>query len=306
MPLFASWRHPPMPDAGGDFHHHLVRRGAPLPGLSSFVFSAVTSIEEALHSLHVRQRVQGTRHIQAEIDRYLFACTSPSLSHLILPRNNAPHYDNLPDISHYALGILDPTMDMSTELQQVLLLLRQCTPLRRRTKRAQREVQWRRDSMHAMQTLVRCLQGTFLGLYPNCLKAITFSARVSIIRFLRSVLVLDFPTLHKCMQKIRYITKLCIMEHLCNTIYDYHPGICHTLNSSGQKFEHFCNSVSSICDIFRSELNTAFASACKSTDDHLDHILTSTCEKETIHGIHTKRNKTQPPTCAHTHVKGPR
>ena len=112
--------------------------------------------------------------------------------------------------------------------------------------------------MCAMQTLVRCIQGTLLGLYPNCLKAIAFGARVSIIRFLRSVLVQDFRVMHMCMQKIRYITKLCIMEHLCNTIYDYHPGICHTLNCSGQKIEHFCNSVSSICDIFRGELNTMF------------------------------------------------
>jgi hypothetical protein len=121
--------------------------------------------------------------------------------------------------------------------------------------------------MPAMQTLVRCLQGTFLGLYPNCLKAISFTARVSIVRFLRSLLVLDFRTLHKCMQKIRYITKLCIMEHLCNTIYDYHPGICHTLNSSGQKIEHFCNSVSSICDIFRGELNTTFCAATETAQD---------------------------------------
>ena len=60
------------------------------------------------------------------------------------------------------------------------------------------------------------------------------------------------------MQRIPYIVKLGVMEHLCNTIYDYHPGICHTLNRSGQKMEHFCNSVSTICDIFRGELNTLY------------------------------------------------
>jgi hypothetical protein len=220
------------------------------------------------------QRTNKVPLVQAEIDRYLFACVDPAYSHLVLPRNNVPHYDNLPDISRYALGILDPTMDADPELQQVLLLLRQCTPLRRRTKRAQREVQWRRDSMPAMQTLLRCVQGTLLGLYPNCLKAIAFGARVSIIRFLRSMLVLDFVTMHRCMQKIRYITKLCIMEHLCNTIYDYHPGICHTLNCSGQKIEHFCNSVSSICDIFRGELNTMFCNNSDGQRCDLDSILT--------------------------------
>ena len=258
MPLFASWRHPPVMPATSD----IVGKGALKAQQDTFfVFSSrqTPAIEKQLVYLHAMQRTDGAKNnVQAEIDRYLFACVGAEFSHLILPRNNVPHYDNLPDISHYALGILDPTMDANPELQQVLLLLRQCTPLRRRTKRAQREVQWRRDSMCAMQTLVRCIQGTLLGLYPNCLKAIAFGARVSIIRFLRSVLVQDFRVMHMCMQKIRYITKLCIMEHLCNTIYDYHPGICHTLNCSGQKIEHFCNSVSSICDIFRGELNTMF------------------------------------------------
>jgi len=216
----------------------IVGKGAPKTQQEKiFLFSSckTPAIESQLVYLHTLQRSDGAKNnVQAEIDRYLFACVDAAFSHLVLPRNNVPHYDNLPDISHYALGILDPTMDATPELQQVLLLLRQCTPLRRRTKRAQREVQWRRDSMSAMQTLVRCIQGTLLGLYPNCLKAIAFGARVSIIRFLRSVLVQDFRVMHMCMQKIRYITKLCIMEHLCNTIYDYHPGICHTLNRSGE------------------------------------------------------------------------
>ena len=257
MPLFASWRHPPLV-----LPAIIAGKGAPTPLTHHHhVFSSSDSpphIEQQLVQLHGLQRAGSTKHVQAEIDRYLFACISSKFSHLVLPRNNVSHYDNLPDISHYALGILDPTMDANTELQQVLLLLRQCTPLRRRTKRAQREVQWRRDSMPAMQTLLRCIQGTLLGLYPNCLKAIAFGARMSIVRFLRSLLVQEFQVMHMCMQKIRYITKLCIMEHLCNTIYDYHPGICHTLNCSGQKIEHFCNSVSSICDIFRGELNTMF------------------------------------------------
>jgi hypothetical protein len=152
-------------------------------------------------------------------------------------------------------------MDSEVGLQQVLLLLRQCIPLRRRTKRAQREVQWREESCFAMQTLVRCMQGTLLGLYPNSLKVIAFGARIGVWRLLRSMLVLTFEKLHRCMQKIPYIIKLCCMEHLCNTIYDYHPGICHTLNQSGQKVEHFCNSVSTICDIFRGELNTMYCAA---------------------------------------------
>jgi hypothetical protein len=217
------------------------------------------AIEQRLHTLHARQRLRGDA--QAEIDTYLVACIAPALRHLVLPHNNVPHYDNLPDISAYALGILDPSMDSDQELQQVLLLLRQCTPLRRRTKRAQREVQWREESLFSMQTLVRTMQGTLLGLYPNCLKAIPFGARVGLLRFLRTLLVQPFARLQACVQRIPYIVKLAVMEHLCNTIYDYHPGICHTLNRSGQKVEHFCNSVSTICDIFRGELNTLYCAA---------------------------------------------
>jgi hypothetical protein len=110
-------------------------------------------------------------------------------------------------------------------------------------------------------TMLKKPQGTLLGLYPNCLKAIAFGGRVGLLRFLRTVLVQPFERMHACMQRIPYITKLSVMEHLCNTIYDYHPGICHTLNRSGQKVEHFCNSVSTICDIFRGEFNTLFCAA---------------------------------------------
>lgn len=70
--------------------------------------------------------------------------------------------------------------------------------------------------------------------------------------------VQPFSRLHVCMQKMPYILKLCVMEHLCNTVYDYHPAISHTLNRSGQKVEHFCQSVSTICDIFRGEMNTLY------------------------------------------------
>jgi hypothetical protein len=70
--------------------------------------------------------------------------------------------------------------------------------------------------------------------------------------------VQPFAKLHAALNRLPYITKLSVMEHLCNTIYDYHPGICHTLNRSGQKVEHFCDSVANICGIFRTELNTLF------------------------------------------------
>jgi hypothetical protein len=265
MPLFAHWRHTPVfsgvkRGCGGGAQK--LNGGGPKDDADKGAIFCHhdASIEKKLVQMHALQR-GGDKTIQCEIDRYLIACISAAQAHLVLPRNSIAHYDNLPDISAYALGILDPTMDSEVGLQQVLLLLRQCIPLRRRTKRAQREVQWREESCFAMQTLVRCMQGTLLGLYPNSLKVIAFGARIGVWRLLRTMLVLKFEKLHLCMQKIPYIIKLCCMEHLCNTIYDYHPGICHTLNQSGQKVEHFCNSVSTICDIFRGELNTMYCAA---------------------------------------------
>lgn len=215
------------------------------------------TIDDKLIYLHTIQR-SGNKDVQRDIDRYLICCRDVRFSDLILPRHCIPHYDNLPDIFYYAVGILDSNLDSEIGLQQVLLLLRQCIPLRRRTKRAQREVQWKQESMFSMQTLVRCIQGTLLGLYPTSLSNIAFGARIGIFTFLRTLLVQKFDTLQKAVNKISYIIKVCIMEYLCNVIIDYFPGICHTLNQSGQKVEHFCNTVSSICDIFRSELNTLY------------------------------------------------
>jgi hypothetical protein len=264
MPLFAHWRHTPVFSGvkrGRGGGEKVEDAASTSKATKPSIFCHYNAdIEDTLTKMHVLQR-GGDKTIQSEIDRYLVACISPKQEHLILPRNSIPHYDNLPDVSAYAVGILDPTMDSEMGLQQVLLLLRQCIPLRRRTKRAQREVQWKEESCFAMHTLVRCMQGTLLGLYPNSLKVIAFGARIGFFRLLRSMIVLSFDKLHACMQRIPYIIKLCCMEHLCNTIYDYHPGICHTLNQSGQKVEHFCNSVSTICDIFRGELNTMYCAA---------------------------------------------
>lgn len=200
----------------------------------------------------------GNRKYQSEIDRYLVACSDERLKDLILPRGNAPHYDNLPDFSFYALSILDPSKDGIPELQQIFLLLRQCTPLRRRTKRAQRELQWESCSLQGMQHLIISMQGTLLGLYPSCARSVAFITRVQIYRFIRSMIVSDFHLLNMCLQKIRYILKISVMEHLCNTIVDYHPGIRHMLNKSGQQLQHFFNAVTTMCDIFRGEMNTLF------------------------------------------------
>ena len=149
-----------------------------------------------------------TTKYQAEIDRYLVACKGPKFQHLILPRGKAPHYDNLPDFSFYALSILDPSKDNIPELQQIFLLLRQCTSLRRRTKRAQRELQWEAHSQNGIHHLIQSMQGTLLGLYPSCARSVAFVTRVHIYSFIHSLLVVDFPVLNQYLQKIRYILKI--------------------------------------------------------------------------------------------------
>lgn len=274
MPVMSHWNHPssdkvrnPVEETVDVFHHSPCRKGESQQTIKSnkvenhnqkYIFCEHNSeVELNLVAMHGIQRA-GNKYIQKDIDRHLVMCMDVRFGELILPRNCVPHYDNLPDMFKYVVGILDPQMDSIDGLQQVLLLLRQCLPLRRRTKRAQREVKWKLESMASMQTLIRCTQGILLGLYPTSLQNIAFNARMGIFTFLRTLLVQPFEILQLVMQKIPYIIKLGVMEHICNLIWDYYPGIRHTLNQSGQTVEHFCNSVSSICDIFRSELNSLF------------------------------------------------
>ena len=260
-PLFTHWRHRSVSGVGEGWTSSDTgpSSSSSAPHNPSAIFCTFDPAMEAhLQHLHAQLRV-GQRKYQAEIDRYLVACRAPRFMHLVLPRGKAPHYDNLPDFSFYALSILDPAKDSLQDLQQVFLLLRQCTPLRRRTKRAQRELQWEPRSLQGMQHLVQSMQGTLLGLYPTCARPVAFVTRVHVYNFLRSLLVSGFGTLNTYLQRIRYILKICVMEHLCNTLLDYHPSICHMLNKSGQQLQHFCNAVTTMCDLFRGDLNLHFA-----------------------------------------------
>lgn len=99
-----------------------------------------------------------------------------------------------------------------------------CERCGRRTKRAQRELQWEPHSLPGIHYLIQCMQGTLLGLYPSCARAVAFVTRMHVYKFLRSLIVAPFPVLNVYLQRMRYILKICVMEHLCNTIMDYHPG----------------------------------------------------------------------------------
>jgi len=266
MPLYTQWRHGSVSIVGGGWNHQERPTASLLESASTYpsfddqaVFCKFNpKYERLLQELHSHLRT-GNRKYQSEIDRYLVACSSPRFQHLVLPRGRAPHYDNLPDLSFYSLSIIDGSKDSIPDLQQIFLLLRQCTPLRRRTKRAHRELQWEAHSHQGIQHLIQSMQGTLLGLYPTCARPVAFVTRVHVYRFIRSLVVSDFPTLNVYLQRMRYVIKICVMEHLCNTITDYNPGICHILNKAGQQLQHFCNAVTTMCDIFRGELNTVFA-----------------------------------------------
>jgi len=242
QPLYAHWRHKPVVVSGASHGK------GPEKQAHAFI-QHDAALNAKLNDLHVQLR--GGEKVQHEIDRHL-------VPGIVLPRACVPHVDNLPDLSKEALGILDTRGD-DLKQQQVHLMLRQCTPLRRRTKRSQREVQWHEDSYRGMQTLVRCLQGTLLGLYEHCSQAISFANRGTLYQMLRSMLVQDFERVHRCMVRMRYIIKLGVMEHFCNTVVTLSPGVHHMLNKAGQQVQLFREAVNMLCDMFRSELNTALA-----------------------------------------------
>ena len=206
-----------------------------------------------LHELH--DMLRAGHCVQHEIDRYL-------VPGVVLPRCCVPHADNLPDMGQHAIGILDKGSE-SHSYHQVHLTLRQCTPLRRRTKRAQREVQWAPEAYHGMQDLLRCAQGTLLGLYAHCSQCIAFANRVYLYAFLRSMLVQNFDGLHRCMVRIRYIVKLSTMEHFCNTVLQFNPAMHHMLNKSGQQVQLFNDAVNMLCDMFRAETNSLLAQSAQ-------------------------------------------
>jgi hypothetical protein len=66
-------------------------------------------------------------------------------------------------------------------------------------------------------------------------RSVAFSWRMSIFALLRTLLVQPFDALNVCISHMRYIFKICLMEHLCNTVLDYHPGLAYVLDAqSGQ------------------------------------------------------------------------
>ena len=218
------------------------------------------SVDQALTHLHAILQ-SGERDAQADIDQYIVSSTNQAFAHLRMHRSMPPHYDNLPDISRLVeAGISHWDNSGASDMEkQASLLIRQCTPLRRRSRRAQREVLWKRESLNTMRVIIRCAQGTLLNLYPRSSRHVAYSWRTALYAFLRTLLVQPFEKLNACLNRIRYICKLCLMEHVCNTITDYHPGLAYVLNNGIEQISLFTHGVTTMCDTFRGEINTAFS-----------------------------------------------
>jgi hypothetical protein len=163
-----------------------------------------------------------------------------------------PSAKSLPDLVPMINGVLAATH--SSDCSVTSQFIRQCVPLKRRTKRAQREIVWTSNSLADMQVLVRCAFGTFLGLYPASSKTLQFHNRVAINALMHTLLVSPGTLLAKFFNSMSHILRLSIMEYCCFAISSFAPGLLAALNKKKQ-FPVFCRSIHGVCDTFRSELN---------------------------------------------------
>jgi hypothetical protein len=218
-------------------------------------------LNDILKKLHNDLR-NGIPETQQKIDSYLFAVRKdiprklPLESHILSPFTT-PRFENLPDISRNVINVLLSTdSDNSIQAQ----FLRQCIPLKRRTKRAQREIIWKPESCLDMKVYIRCLYGSLLGLYPTCSKFSHFNNRVAINALLHSVLVSPPENVTRFCNTLSYILRIGVMEHVCQTIEHFCPGVVYALNKKKQ-FYSFCNTMRSVGDTFRAEMNKFTLSA---------------------------------------------
>lgn len=213
------------------------------------------NINNTLVKLHSDLR-NGVPNTQVEIDRYLFAA-GPQIAkgippeHFILDHCQTPRFELLPNIQHRISRVLSIRNDDARVPAQ---FLRQCIPLKRRTKRAQREITWKEEDVKHMRIFIRCAYGTLLGLYPYCSKFTHFHNRVAINALLHTVLVSDNTTITKFCNTFSYILRLSTMEHACYTMETFAPSLAAALNKKRQ-FTSFTSTIYSVGDTFRGDIN---------------------------------------------------
>lgn len=180
----------PLPDRQG---HHLLD------------FDNDPTINNLLRKLYQNLN-HGDQNAQVLIDGYLFLCGMPLAPHdkqtaghsrgmpypdfaLVTLHNDTIQYLTLPDIAPMATAVL--AMEEKGD-SQLLMLFRQCIPFRKRTKRAQKDIDWAYSDQHALKTCIRVLYGLLLGLYPNNAKRTSFRARVAINALMHYMLIAPF------------------------------------------------------------------------------------------------------------------
>lgn len=200
---------------------------------------------------------RGESLAQRHIDQYLLIPwvnfdTRFPLEFFKIPVHMTPCFDLLPDI----IPAIDKALSMGFDVHTVYFLsfIRQCIPLKKRSKRMSKDVNWQREDKEHMQTLVRCSLGSLLGLYPDTCKSTNFLHRSVSYMVTRSVLVSSYEEILDFFKKNLYIIRLSTMEHCCNLIKHFFPSI-YSFLSSRNNFDGFVNSVSVLCDSFRSDFN---------------------------------------------------
>lgn len=253
----------PWPLPGAD----VPKEGSERQGLPQLLdFDNDPCINNLIRKLYTRLN-QGDHRAQVLIDGYLFLCGLPIATTkrrpmhsrglvfpdfaLVTAESDTIQYRLLPDISEMAVAVLG--REKKTD-SQLLMLFRQCIPYRKRTKRAQKEMDWSRDEQDALSTCIRILYGLLLGLYPNNAKRTSFRARVAINAMIHALLVAPFDEKAEFFERNRNIFKLALMEHAANTINDFLPAVRKILDG-GNQFVQFLMTLSCMCDAFRMELN---------------------------------------------------
>lgn len=160
--------------------------------------------------------------------------------------------ESLPDIMPLVVSML--SVSQANDTSPCVQFLRQCVPLKRRTKRAQRDIHWTQQSAPTMQIFLRCAMGTLLGLYPTCCKSVDFHNRVALNSLTHTLLVGPPSLLTEFFNAVSYTLRLCVMEYCCFCIQTYAPGLVVALNKKKQ-FHVFCKAIHGVCDVYRSDLN---------------------------------------------------
>jgi hypothetical protein len=105
-----------------------------------------------------------------------------------------------------------------------------------------------------LDTCLRVMHGTLLGLYPLGVKRPVFGARVRMTERLGGLLLADFDTKLKFVLENISLVKLCFIEHTINLLVKFMPCERDLLASRNPQMELFETLAVSMCDSFRQDM----------------------------------------------------